>query len=221
MKCVIPCAGESSRMAYVPKMLININNKPLLNHIIDYWKDKVDNFIFVIKPENNYYLEFFPENSAIVFQPEPKGLADAILRAEPYVDDKFIVALGDCLQRGTFKITEQLADLGIGVWKTHSVKETRKSYRVIVSNNLVKHVEEKPGVLLTPPFNCGMGTYRLDKRVFEYIRNRKVIAGGGDFTEVLQNMIDDGNAISPLWFTGEYVNVGSPEDIAEAERIVK
>ena len=207
-------------MAYVPKMLININNKLLLNHIIDYWKDKVDNFIFVIKPENNYYLEFLPENSAVVFQSESKGLADAILRAEPYVDDKFIVALGDCLQKGEFEFTEEQADLGVGVWKTHSVKETRKSYRVSVDKGLVKQVEEKPGVLITPPFNCGMGTYRLDKRVFEYIEKRKVIAGGGDFTAVLQTMIDDGNAISPLWFQGEYINVGSPEDIAVAERIL-
>ena len=195
MKCVIPCAGVSSRMCYIPKMLIQVKDKPVLAHIIDYWADKVDDFIFVVRRQDTFYWQFFPENSAIVFQDEPKGLADAILQAEPYVDGRFIVALGDCLQKGAFEFTENQADLGIGVWKTPSIKETKKSYLVSIDNGLVSRVKEKPKMLAKPPYNCGMGTYFLDQRVFEYIQEANVSPGGGDFTAILQEMIDSGHAI--------------------------
>ena len=221
MKCIIPCAGESSRMAFVPKMLIQVKNKPVLTHIIDYWSGKVDSFIFVIRRKDTFYWQFFPENSAVVFQDSQKGLADAILKAEPYVDGRFIVALGDCLQKGTFEVTRNQADLGIGVWKTPCIKETKKSYLVSVDNGLVSHVKEKPKMLAKPPYNCGMGTYFLDQRVFDYIRNAIVAPGGGDFTAILQNMIDDGQLISPIWFKGKYINVGSPSDISVAEKVLK
>ena len=215
MKCVIPCAGVSSRMSYVPKTLIKVGDKSVLSYVIDSWRDAVDGFIFVVRRRDIYYWEHLPENSAVVFQDEPKGLADAILKAESYVNGRFIVALGDCLHKGIFEIADGQADLGVGVWQTNDAKETRKSYLVSVAGDLVRKVIEKPKTLRNPPYNCGMGTYFLDMRVFEYIRKL-----GGDFTAILQAMIDDGNAISPIWFNGEYINVGSPEDIAKAERIM-
>ncbi len=221
MKLIIPCAGESSRMFYVPKHLIRVSDKPLVTHIIDAWKDIVDSFVFVVKRSMTCMWEFFPENSAITFQDEPKGLADAILRAEKCVSGKFIINLGDCVFKGKFE--EKKFDLGIGVWKTNDLTEINKSYLVGVGpGGLVACVDEKPNLLSIPEGhtrNCGMGTYFLDERVFDYIRNYKGKPGGGDFTGVLQAMIEAGEAITPVWFEGEYVNVTSPEDIEKAERI--
>jgi NDP-sugar pyrophosphorylase family protein len=34
-------------------------------------------------------------------------------------------------------------------------------------------------------------------------------------------MIDEGEEISPVSFDGEYINMTSPEDIIEAERMLK
>lgn len=220
MKCVIPCAGVSSRMYYIPKMLIQVKGKPVLAHLIDFWADRVDGFIFVVRRKDTFYWEHFPKKTAIVFQDSPKGLADAILQVEPYVNGRFIVALGDCLQKGIFAMTSEQAGLGMGVWETSSIKETKKSYLVSVENGLVSHVQEKPLILLDPPYNCGMGTYFLDERVFEYIRRADITPGGGDFTAILQDMIDDSKPISPVWFIGKYINMGSPEDISLAEKVL-
>ena len=101
MKCIVPCAGESSRMSFVPKHLIQIQGKPLLQQVTARWSDPVDSFVFVARKSATYLWEFLPTNAALVFQDEPKGLTDAILRAEPYVGDKFVINLGDCLCRGT------------------------------------------------------------------------------------------------------------------------
>jgi len=221
MKCIIPCAGESSRMQYIPKMLININGKPLFLHVVDFWKNRVDQFIFVLRRKDTFYWEHLPENSAVVFQDEPKGLADAILRAEPYVNERFVVALGDCLYKGTFYWSEQR--MGVGVWETYDLNEINKSYLVGVSptTGLIEDVIEKPDTTV-PHGNCGMGVYLLDTKVFDYIHRATFVnISGGDFTFILQEMVNDGEKISPIWFEGKYVNVGSPEDIIKAEEVLR
>ena len=219
MKCIIPCAGESSRMLHIPKHLVQVAGKPLIAHIIDAWKDSVDSFIFILKRNSSYMWEYLPENSAVVFQDEPKGLADAILRAEPYVDGRFMVALGDCIYKGTFE--EKAFGLGVGVWKTKDAKEIRKNYLVGISvyNGLINNFTEKPEVEL-PWGNCGMGIYFLDSRIFSYIRRYEGSRGGGDFTFILKTMIDNGEEIHPVYFHGHYINVGSPEDLEKAEGIL-
>ena len=220
MKCIIPCAGESSRMGYVPKHLVKIAGKPLISHVVDAWEDSVDSFIFVLKRPATYMWEYLPENSAVVFQDEPKGLADAILRAEPYVDERFMVALGDCIYKGTFEEGGDF-ELGLGVWRTSDIEEIWKNYLVFISipEGLISRLIEKPRVNL-PHGNCGMGVYFLDKRIFDYIRKCEVTPGGGDLTFVLQTMIDCGEEIHPVEFTGSYVNVGSPEDLLKAEEVL-
>jgi len=221
MKCIIPCAGESSRMSNIPKTLLLIKGKPLLTHVIDIWKDSVDDFVFILKRSTTYLWEYLPENSAVVFQDEPKGLADAILRAEPYVEGKFVVALGDCLYDGKFD--DEDFDIGIGVWKTNNIAEVNKSYLVGIEDGLVRTVVEKPSISIEggKPLNCGMGIYFLDTRIFDYIRKTRVTPGGGDFTEVLQAMIDEGEKIAPVFFKGKYINVTYPEDLEKAEEILE
>jgi dTDP-glucose pyrophosphorylase len=220
MEVVVPCAGHSSRMHYVPKHLVEINGKPLFQHAIDAWKGVADLFVFVIRKDQHYLLPYLPRNSVVVFQEEPLGLADAILQAEPAIKDKFVVHLGDCLVRGTFQVNG--CQLGIGVWNTYDRDEVNKSYSV---EGYGKHLllVEKPSIpdQIPGPYACGMGIYFLDRQVFKYIRNYEGPTGGGDFTQVLQNMIASGLDVKPVPFTGAYINVGSPEDLIKAEELLK
>lgn len=220
MKCIIPCAGLSSRMNYIPKHLVKVQNKPLIQYVIDTWTNVCDTFVFVIHPSMGYMLEHLPKDSIFVMQEEPLGLANAILRTERIFGrkERFVIALGDCIHRGTFEITK--CRLGIGVWVTSDADELKKSYSVEVDSvGAIKTLIEKPKNLDVG--NCGMGTYFMDSRVFKYIESTPVAPGGGDFTLILQHMILSGEEIKPIWFKGSYVNVGSPEDLAKAEKILK
>lgn len=223
MKCVIPCAGRSSRMSYIPKHLITIRDEPLLWHIIDTWRDVCDSFVFVVSPSMGYLLPHLPpDETIIVLQSNPEGLADAILQSEKVFrkNERFVIALGDCLHKGTFEVKK--CKLGVGVWPTENKVETKKNYLVKTSDAGVHTLIEKPLLDTThPPYLCGMGTYFMDTRLFKYIRTTKVKPGGGDLTLILQRMIFSGEEIQPIRFTGQYVNVGSPEDIERAEEILR
>lgn len=220
MKCIIPCAGLSSRMHYIPKHLVTVKGKPLMQWVTDYWRSLNDDvvFVFVVRPSMGYLLEFLPRGSITVFQEDPRGLADAILRAKPLIfeNERFVVSLGDCVFKGIF---EDNGSLGVGVWKTEDESETLKSYITKIEGARITKLIEKPRSLegFEKPYNCGMGVYVLDDRLFDFIEDRRDV----DFTEVLQNMVDSGINLYPKYFEGDYVNVGSPEDLSKAEQFLE
>jgi len=197
-----------------------------LSHITYEWSGVVDSYVVVVSPQNERqirgHLKEVKRGVEFVTQPAPAGLADAILCAEPYVKGKFIVHLGDCIFRGKFEEEDANFDLGIGVWKTYDLDEINKSYLVGVSpaTGLVEDVIEKPNTTRQHG-NCGMGVYFLDERIFDYIRRYEGPPGGGDFTSILQTMVDEGEKIVPVWFRGDYINITTPDDVKKAERIFR
>jgi NDP-sugar pyrophosphorylase family protein len=222
MKCVIPCAGKGTRMGgSTPKPLIRIGGVTILERIKQQWRGVVDGFVVIVSPENKRAIRTYcnPEDTEFAVQKNPKGLAGAILQAEPYVNGKFIINLGDCLFRGKFE--EKDFDLGIGVWETYDLIEINKNYQTLTWGGTVVQLIEKPSLANVGARNCGMGVYFMDTKVFSYIRKYRGASGGGDFTSVLQDMIDAGEEIAPIWFKGKYINVGSPEDIKKAEELFR
>lgn len=217
MKIVIPCAGRGERLGLdIPKILIPINGVPLLNYIVAPWAFPDDEFIFIVRYQKEEVIKHLPDKSRWVEQKELKGIAHAILQAEPYTDGKFVVALGDCLALGKFE--EKEFEQGIGVWIDCPWDEVKKSYTVDIKGELVKGVYEKS---LQGGY-CGMGVYFFDKRVFGYIRETppSKLRNEVEITDVIQKMIDAGEKITPVWFEGNYINITYEEDIRKAERLV-
>jgi len=226
MKCIIPCAGKSTRMnSNIPKVLLKVGSRTLLGHITLQWSDLVDGYVIVVSRENELLIRQHSGKAEFVVQDPLKGIADAILQTEPYVSDNFVVALGDCLHNGKFRWNGSPKQ-GIGVWKTGNLLEVNKSYLVDVERGQVKRVIEKPNMHPSDvggPLNCGMGVYFFDRRVFDYIRKTppSTLRNEVEITNVIQNMIDSGEKITPIWFTGKYINITYPEDIKKAEEVLK
>jgi len=222
MKCLVLCAGRGHRMgSETPKVLIPINRKPLIQHVIDMWKSSVDDFIFIVGYKWEEITKWLPKNSKFVIQDPQKGIADAIYAAKRHLskEDRFVVALGDCLQRGEWIIPKDIT-LGVGVWETKDKDEIRRSYSIEVKNELVSRVVEKPK---TCPNNyCGMGTYFFDRRVFNYIKKTEInpLRNEREITDTIQLMIDSGEEITPVVFKGRYLNITYWDDIAKAEELL-
>ena len=231
--CVVLCAGRGTRMgSECPKVLIKINDKPILQYVIDYWKPYVNRFVFVVGYKayevTKYLHESGLKNYTEVVQYEQKGIAHALLQAEPKLSGNFVVALGDCVQKGHFLFPKSL-QLGCGVWNGAGLDEIYKSYSAFIlscddQEDWISKVIEKPKTVDDiENAHCGMGTYFFDMSVFKYIKNTDPsrLRNEIEITNVIQKMIDEGEEISPVSFDGEYINMTSPEDIIEAERMLK
>jgi dTDP-glucose pyrophosphorylase len=233
--CVVLCAGRGTRMGSEhPKVLIEVNNKAILQYVIDFWKPQVERFIFVVGYKAFEITKYLETKSGIknyveVVQYEQKGIAHALLQAESKLSSNFVVALGDCIQSGHF-IYPKSVQLGCGVWvgcpnwdeitksytvfTQHCEGEKEWIYRVIEKPNLVDEIESA---------YCGMGTYFFDRSVFKYIKNTEPsrLRNEIEITDVIQGMIDEGEVVNSIRFDGEYINMTSPEDIKEAELRIK
>lgn len=105
---IIPCAGEGTRWRpytnVVPKELLPVLNQPAIDVVInECLSNGIEKFVFVINDAKYTLVEYLHRrniDSIFVYQTEPKGLADAILMAEPTVfDDYFMVALPDMIHK--------------------------------------------------------------------------------------------------------------------------
>ncbi len=166
-------------------------------------------------------IDYLPRNSIYVFQDSQKGIADAILKVEPLIEDeKFVVALGDCIQVGEWVEPQGPTELGVGIWETSDTRAIRSSYSVEIKDGYVSKVVEKPQELVNN--YCGMGTYFFDRRVFNYIRKtpKSSLRNEVEITDTIQLMVASGERISPVFFKGNYLNVTYPEDIARAEELL-
>jgi len=223
MKCVVLCAGKGSRMGVSSlKVLLPVRGKPILHHVIDMWKYNVDSFVFVVGYQKEEVIKQLPLDAIIVVQEEQRGIADAILQVEEHIEDRFVVALGDCIQSGHFVVPIQGIEQGIGVWAViGSAKAVKQGYSVEVTGNWVSRVVEKPKG--TQKAFCGMGTYFFDRRVFDYIRRTPVssLKGEAEITDTVQLMIDGGEKITPVFFKGRYLNITTPGDLKKAEEVLK
>lgn len=227
LKCVILAAGKGSRLLTLtennPKPLVKVTERPILDHVINYWKQYTNDFVFVVNYKKDQIIDYVKNfkgiTSKFIVQKELRGIADALLTVEKDVGDKFIVVLGDCICRGDFHFPSGM-EQGIGVWKTDNTGDIKNSYSIKLDGNIIKGVKEKPKRIYNNL--CGQGFYFFDRRVFDYIRKTlpSKLRGEIELTDVIQNMIKDKQKIYPIVFKGDYININTEEELNRAKKIV-
>jgi len=218
--CVIPCGGSSTRLGTGESKCLAGTIPPIV-HVIDFWKSKgITNFIFIVGGEHmcetiKVVRQAVPD-AFIVDRGKVVNLAKAILMVSDAILDRFILALGDCLNFGDF-IAPWDVDFGVGVCLT-DLTELRKNYLVSLNNHSVARLVEKP----TKDIGlCGMGTFFLHRRIFDYIHRLRLPdeATSVDLTGALQLAIGSGEEVYPIYFKGTYINVTYPQDVKQAEEM--
>lgn len=194
---------------------------PPLGWVVNFWRSRgIEHFVFIVGGKHaaetrRVALDFAP-HAVFVDRRTTVNLARALLLAADLVDDRFILALGDCLNIGDF-VSSWDVDFGVGVCIT-DILEFRKNYAVYLSNHSVTKLIEKPKGDLGL---CGMGTYFLHRRVFDYIKRLKLPneATSVDLTGALQLAVGSGEDVRPVYFQGTYINITYPEDIQRLEEL--
>jgi len=177
MQAVILTAGKSTRTYPLtltrPKPLLKAANKTLLEHNFENLMDFIDEIILIVgykkaqiinifgSSYNNYPIEY-------VEQKKQLGTAHALSLAERYIDDRFILLMGDDIY-----LKEDIKNC---LNYEYSILTTRvknpQNFGVIIENNgIVADFIEKPKNFVSNLVSTAF--YTLDKGIFSHIKNIK------------------------------------------------
>jgi len=234
MKAIVLCAGEGTRLRPLTwataKHLIPVANSPVIELILEAIREAgIRDVGIVVSPNvEEQFKRHLKDGSSwgmrvsYILQREPRGLAHAVQCAEGFVgEEPFLVYLGDnLLEQGVKGLVEGFnGDASNAMISLAEVGDPRRFGVAIVEDGEIRGLVEKPK---EPPSDLAIvGAYIFDRHIFEAISEIKPsFRGELEITDAIQRLIDEGYRVSPYMIQGWWKDVGSPEDMLEANRLL-
>ncbi|MCR4392083.1 MAG: glucose-1-phosphate thymidylyltransferase [Candidatus Acetothermia bacterium] len=234
MKAVVLCGGGGTRVRpftyTLAKHLLPVAGRPVVAFALEAIREAgiADVGIVVSPSVEGQFRELFGDGERFgieityIVQPEPKGLAHAVLCAEGFVgEEPFHVYLGDnLLEHGVAGLVEQFREeKPAAAVALARVEDPRRFGVAVVEGGRLKRLVEKPA---DPPSNLAVvGAYAFDARVFQAARAvSPSFRGELELTDALQWLIDHGHRVLPYRIEGWWQDVGRPEDLLLANRLL-
>lgn len=231
MKAIIPVAGFGTRMRphtwTVPKVLLNVAGKPMLDHILDSLIDAgIDGLTLVTgflgDKIEAHVREAYPDLPLEVApQHEMLGLGHAISLGKPFhaKDDRLLIILGDTILRADFKAMLAAPDTVLGV---KEVEDPRRFGVVkLAGDGSISAMLEKPK---DPPTNKALvGVYMITDPALLFAKLDEIIAanvttaGEIQLTDALARMLADGHRMMPF-DVDKWLDCGKPETLFDTNR---
>lgn len=228
---VILAAGKGSRMtpfsSRYPKPLLPVCNEPILGHQIRHMKSiGIEDVIIVIGHLGHVIARDLGDGSDFgvriryVEQRELLGIAHAVFKLEQFLDNPFLLFLGDI-----FFHTEDLSMMLTGMKESGAaavlaVKEEsdptaiRRNFAVVLDGgDRVTRVIEKPRYVDNNLKGCGL--YLFDMTIFDAIRRtpRTAMRDEYEITDSIQILIDDGYPVVTSRVVLDDINLSYPHDL--------
>lgn len=235
MKAVVLAAGKGTRLRPLtdnkPKALVEVNGKPIIQDVFDNCIGLgVEEFVVVVGYLKEKIIERYGDDYCGVpityaHQREQLGLAHAVLEAEPYIDDDFMLMLGDNVFRANLRDVvrrqrESRADAAFLVEEV-SIEEASR-FGVLRTNHYgeIQEVMEKPE---NPPSNLVMtGFYTFTPEIFHASHLiQPSDRGEYELPDAIDLLIQSGRTIDAIRMDGLRVDVGYPEDRDRAEKLLQ
>ena len=220
MQAVILAAGRGKRMKNltdeIPKPMLKLKGKPILEHKIKMLPEEIDEIIFVIGYCGDYIIRYFKHyycgrRIIYVYQHNINGTGGALHLARSILKDRFLVIMGDdlyCKKDLNSLLKHQLAILGREV-------ENVSQFGIIKTNKAGNMIDviEKPKKSKDKLANVGV--YMLNKKIFDY---ELVPIGNGEFglPQTLAKMAKKYKI--KVERATDWHPIGKPEDLASAEK---
>ncbi|NQE05078.1 Bifunctional protein GlmU [ANME-1 cluster archaeon GoMg1] len=232
MKGLILSGGYGTRLRPITysqqKQLIPIANKPILFYAIeDVIEAGAKEIGIIIGPNKEQVIETVESEDwdakiEFIYQDEPKGLAHTILVAEDFLDDEFVMYLGDNILRERImehakKFKENNCDASIMLTEVENPQQF--GVADINEDETIKRLIEKPKV---PPSNLALvGIYFFKPVILEACENIKPSWRNElEITDAIQWLIDNGYEVGWTKVEGWWKDTGKPEDILEVNRLI-
>lgn len=152
MQAIILAAGRGKRMGgltdSIPKPLIKLAGKTLIEHKFDALPDNVDNVVIVVGYLGDKIREYFGDSFGrlrirYAEQKELRGTAYAVREAKDLLEDKFIVMMGDDIY---FRQDVEKASREDWAMLVRRTSDWKSGGRVIVKDGRVVGVTESKAV---------------------------------------------------------------------------
>jgi dTDP-glucose pyrophosphorylase len=237
-QCVVPAAGRGNRIAELPltriypKPMLPILNKPLLEYAVENAKKfKVEAIYIIVGRKKEAIKEYFQDGSdwdveiSYVEQPKPTGIGNALGLVREYVNDPFLVILGDDLTVAdsfsnlTETFFKRKAWVVEGVVPEEDAEVLKRTCCVrLSSKGKMEEIVEKP----TCPTSKlrGIGVYLFDPIIFSFIDKTPVSSKRKEreLTDTIALIAKEGKAFGcPI--DGVNINVNTFEDLMAATQL--
>ncbi|NWF66566.1 MAG: NTP transferase domain-containing protein, partial [Campylobacterales bacterium] len=230
MKAVVMAGGFGTRIqpltSSLPKPMLPVINKPMMQHVIERLRDQLGITDFVIllyfKPEiiKDYFKDGkeFGINIQYVLPDDDYGTAGAVKCAQKYLDDRFIVVSGDLVTDFDFtNIVKYHEDKESQLTITLTSVDNPLQFGVVITdqNGKIQKFLEKPswGEVFSDTINTGI--YLIEPNILNYIPEDE----NYDFAKDLFPKLMKENIT--LWgynANGYWRDVGNPESYREVHQ---
>jgi dTDP-glucose pyrophosphorylase len=232
-QAVILAAGRGTRMreltAEVPKPMIEVRGKPVLQHIIEGLRDAgVRELLLVVGYRADAVREFFGDcsrcNIAVQYatQRVQDGTGRVVDLARDFVGNRpFILSYGDILVDPTnYKRVVDLRDNTEAIITVTRGEDVSKGGAVFVNDRMeLVDIREKSNRWsglsqdAVPFYNAGLYAFRPS--IFEFTAKLKPSPRGEyELTDAIRNLAQSGKKVQALELTGEWADVRDPEILA-------
>lgn len=223
MKAVILAAGEGNRLRPLterrPKPMLPVGNRPVLEHILKAVADAgIREVVFVVGYERDRIQTHFGDgdkwgvNIEYAVQNTQLGTGHAVLQAEGFVSDSFVVLNGDRVIDDSLvsAVVDRVQSGESPVVSVTRVDSARNYGVVELDGERVHAVYEKPGVDESRSDVINAGVYGFESSIFDAIRETETSSSGElELTTTLDAMARDGGVAavrySDYWLDISYL----------------
>ncbi len=220
MKAVILAAGEGKRLTPftedMPKVMLPLANKPILEYVIDALiKNGIHNIVVVVGYKKERIMDYFGNGQKFnikinyVVQERQIGTGHALLQAESFLDEDFLVLPGDNIidKKSVASIIQTKGRIALLIEKSL----TPSKYGVVqIKNNLITDIIEKP--LKADVNQISTGIYRFNPSIFDCLK-KAMKKGKNSITDAVQLILQSGSQIHFKMGEGGWMDVVYPWDI--------
>ena len=218
MKAVVLGAGLGKRLSSVtasmPKVLLKVGEKTLIEHNVDKLrKIGINDIAVVIGYKGEMVKEVLGNSVTYYEQREQLGTAHAFLCAEKFIDEPYFLGIN-----GDMFFTDPLTDfikLKPPAVAVYNFEDTRRFGRMEIKDGRLVTVKEKTGE--GGPGFINAGVYLFPKQVFELIRKTPLSPRKEyEITDTVQMMIDQGLKFTVYNLKGFWTDIAYLTDLEKA-----
>jgi len=228
-RAVILAAGRGTRMREltndVPKPMIEVRGKPVLQHIVEGLRDGgVRRLLIIVGYHSETVQNFFGDgqrhNVDIEYatQTVQDGTGRVVELARNFTGESpFILSYGDILiSPENYERVVNLPDVCEAIITVTRGEDMSKGGAVFVNEQMeLVDLREKPrpGEPTSPWYNAGLYAFR--RSIFEFIAKLKPSPRGEyELTDAIRDLAHSGKTVHALELTGEWADVRDPEVLA-------